>query len=410
MKVLRSLSAMILFSISFLTLAFSQTIGNSSVSLPLAFEVNRGQTAAQVVYLARSREGTLFLTKDGATVAVAGHGSFRLRLEGASTLGESVPEQLLRSHSSYLSDHRQITGIENYGAVRYHQVYPGIDVRFYGREQHLEHDFLLAAGADPDAIVIAMEGIDQLRINDNGAAEFKLGALDLRESAPVAWQEIEGTRVPVGVKWRLLGKNRLGFTLGDYDHTQPLTIDPVLALSTHIGGATAQLQTDFGIKTAPAQTAAAAVATDAAGNIYVAGFTSAVDFPLTAGSYDHTPKFPFFGGHDPDISSGMGFISKFDKTGQTLIYSTYLRDVRIKYLAVDGAGHAYALSDIAGDLAGGDGVFIDKLNADGASLLYSFTFGAAPSTCLGAAGGNARMKNKSGRTNCFALEFTIHPS
>jgi hypothetical protein len=273
--------------------------------------------------------------------------------------------------------------------VRYHQVYPGIDVRFYGREQHMEHDFLLAAGADPDAIVIAMEGIDQLRINDNGAAEFKLGALDLRESAPVAWQEIEGTRVPVGVKWRFLGKNRLGFTLGDYDHTQPLTIDPVLALSTHIGGATAQLQTDFGIKNAAAQTAAAAVATDAAGNIYVAGFTSAVDFPLTAGSYDHTPKFPFFGGHDPNISSGMGFISKFDKTGQTLIYSTYLRDVRIKYLAVDGAGHAYALSDIAGDLAGGDGVFIDKLNTDGASLLYSFTFGAAPSSCLGAAGGNA---------------------
>ena len=196
--------------------------------------------------------------------------------------------------------------------------------------------------------------------------------------------------MPVGVKWRLLGKNRLGFTLGDYDHTQPLTIDPVLALSTHIGGATAQLQTDFGIKTAAAQTAAAAVATDAAGNIYVAGFTSAVDFPLTAGSYDHTPKFPFFGGHDPDISSGMGFVSKFDKTGQTLIYSTYLRDVRIKYLAVDSAGHAYALSDIAGDLAGGDGVFIDKLNTDGGSLLYSFTFGAAPpNTCLGAAGGNA---------------------
>ena len=224
----------------------------------------------------------------------------------------------------------------------------------------------------------------------SGVVDFKLGALQLSESAPVAWQTITGKRIPVTVKWRLLGKNRLGFTLGDYDQTQPLTIDPVLAFSTHIGGATAQLQTDFGIKTAAAQTAVAAVATDAAGNIYVAGSTSAVDFPLTAGSYDHTPKFPFFGGHDPDISSGMGFVSKFDKTGQNLIYSTYLRDVGIKYLAVDGAGHAYALSDIAGDLAGGDGVFIDKLNTDGASLLYSFTFGAAPpNTCLGAAGGNA---------------------
>jgi hypothetical protein len=313
-----------------------------------------------------------------------------LRLEGSSIPAGIVPEQELTWRSNYLGGKQRFNQIENYGAVLYHGVYPGIDVCFYGREQHLEHDFLLAAGADPGAIVIAMEGIDQLRIDDNGAAEFKLGALDLRESAPVAWQEIEGKRAPVAVKWRLLGKNRLGFVLGGYDRTQPLTIDPVLALSTHIGGATAQVQTDFGIKTAAAQTAASAVATDAAGNIYVAGFTSAVDFPLTAGSYDHTPKFPFFGGHDPDISSGMGFVSKFDKTGQTLIYSTYLRDVGIKYLAVDGAGHAYALSDIAGDLAGGDGVFIDKLNTDGASLLYSFTLGAAPpNTCLGAAGGNA---------------------
>ncbi len=389
MKVPRSLPAVFLFLASFLSPAFSQTIASPSVNVPLAFEVNRGQTATQVNYLARSREGTIFLTKDGATVAVAAQGVFRLRLEGASTLGGSVPEQLLRSNSSYLSDRRQIGGIENYGAVRYRGVYPGIDVLFYGREQHLEHDFVLTRGADPDAIAIAMEGIDQLRINDNGVVDFKLGALQLSESAPVAWQTIAGKRIPVAVQWRLLGKNRLGFTLGDYDHTQPLTIDPVLALSTHIGGATAQLETDFGIKTAAGQTAVAAVATDTAGNIYVAGATSAVDFPLTAGSYDHTPKFPFFGGHDLDISSGMGFVSKFDKTGQTLIYSTYLRDVGIKYLAVDGPGHAYALSDIAGDLAGGDGVFIDKLNTDGASLLYSFTFGADPSSCLGTAGGNA---------------------
>jgi hypothetical protein len=373
MKVLRSLVAAPLFFISFFSLAFSQTIANSSVSFPLAFEVNCGQTASQVTYLARSREGTIFLTRDAATVAIAGEGSFRLRLEGASFPAGIVPEQELSWRSNYLGGKQRFSQIENYGAVLYHGVYPGTDVRFYGREQHLEHDFLLASGADPGAIVIAMEGIDQLGIDDNGAAEFKLGALDLRESAPLAWQEIEGKRAPVPVKWRLLGKNRLGFTLGGYDRTQPLTIDPVLALSTHIGGATAQLQTDFGIKTAAAQTAASAVATDAAGNIYVAGFTSAVDFPLTAGSYDHTPKFPFFGGHDPNISSGMGFVSKFDKTGQTLIYSTYLRDVGIKYLAVDGAGHAYALSDIAGDLAGGDGVFIDKLNTDGASMLYSFT-------------------------------------
>ena len=105
------LSVSFLF-ISVVSLAFSQTTATARVDLPLAFEPNRGQTAPQVNYLARSREGTVFLTKDGVSVAVAGTGSFRVRFEGASASGGSIPEQRLASRSNYLDGRRQISRVE----------------------------------------------------------------------------------------------------------------------------------------------------------------------------------------------------------------------------------------------------------------------------------------------------------
>src|SRR6185437_1135548 len=135
-KVLRFFLSITLFFCSFFSLAFSQTVTAPAVSA-LAFEPNRGQTAPEVMYLARSREGTVFLTKDGVTVAVPGAGSFRMRFESASNLVGSAPERPLRSHSNYFIGPRQISGLPNYGAVRYQGVYAGTDVVFYGRAQHL---------------------------------------------------------------------------------------------------------------------------------------------------------------------------------------------------------------------------------------------------------------------------------
>src|ERR1041385_641484 len=299
-KVLRFLLPVSLFFIiSTRSLAFAQITAPAPTGLPLVFEPNRGQTAPQVQYLARSREGTLFFTNDGLTVAVPQIGSFRLLFEEGTLTPGIMAEGKLKARSNYpnADPRKSVTEVENYSAVRYRKVYPGIDVKFYGHDRHLEHDFVLDPGADPNRIALRLEGIEKIAIRQDGAVGFTLGKSQLTESAPIAWQVINQKRVPVQARWKLLGNNCLGFSIGPYNHAQTLTIDPVLAYSTLVGGQ-AQIR---------------AVVLDSHGNIYLAGTTSAADFPTTAGAYQRTPVFP-----------ANGFVAKFDKTGRILLYSTFL--------------------------------------------------------------------------------------
>ncbi|MGZ4897560.1 MAG: DUF7948 domain-containing protein, partial [Candidatus Angelobacter sp.] len=262
----------------------------AQVIMPLTFESNRGQTAPQVKYLARSREGTLFFTSRGVTVTVPRVGSFRLLFQDASAASRISAKRKLLARSNYLNENPKlsITGVENYAALRYTAVYPGIDVRFYGQDQHLEHDFVLAPRADPGRIVLEVVGIDHLAINPSGDVELTLGTSKLLESAPLAWQMVNGKRKAVQSKWRLLGQNRLGILLGGYDRSRPVTVDPVLAYSTHFGGSTGNNLTQG--TTFPADTSIEAVVLDPRRNIYIAGTTSAADFPTTAGAFNRTPN------------------------------------------------------------------------------------------------------------------------
>jgi uncharacterized repeat protein (TIGR01451 family) len=358
-------------------LCFGQAApGSAPVSFPLTFEVNRGQTAPQVHYLARSREGLLFFTGEGFTVSVPRTGAFRVQFENAATPAISAGQQLI-TRSNYLgrNGNESITKVENFGSIRYSGLYPGIDVRFYGRDRHVEHDFVLAPGSDPQRIVLRFEGLDRLALTSSGDAELTLGRFRLRETTPVAWQVVNGTTKPVAAQWKLLGENRLGITLGEYDRNLPVTIDPVLVYSTHLGGTTGQDQDG---NTFPADTGIRGIGLDSHRNVYVAGSTSATDFPTTAGAFDRAP------GIQPEFHNGAfsesGFVSKFDPTGKILIYSTFLR-VEINAMTVDPAGHVYSAEAIneedLGPSPGFDqGMHVDKLSLDGSKLAFTREFAA----------------------------------
>ncbi|HLY92255.1 MAG TPA: SBBP repeat-containing protein, partial [Candidatus Angelobacter sp.] len=280
------LALFLLVSVGFASAGSGST---PAVNLPLSFEVNRGQTAPQVKYLARSREGALFFTNEGVTVAIPRQGAFRVLFENAAA-PDIHPEQMLIARSNYLTprDGQPVINVENYGALRYSSLYPGIDVRFYGQGRHLEHDFVLAPGADPAQIVLRFEGLDHLALSSAGEAELVLGDLHLKETPPIAWQIVNGTKRAVQAHWNVLGENRLGVKLGEYDRALPVTIDPVLVYATHLGGSTGDDLSSS--STFPADTSISHIALDGNRNIYVGGTTSAADYPTTAGAFDRTPN------------------------------------------------------------------------------------------------------------------------
>ncbi len=88
-------AAIVLLLATVATTLFAQTtspkdpnappISTPPINTPLAFEANQGQTAPQVQYLARSREGVVFLTRDGFTVSLPRRGSFRMLFDQASS-------------------------------------------------------------------------------------------------------------------------------------------------------------------------------------------------------------------------------------------------------------------------------------------------------------------------------------
>jgi len=370
-------SALCVYLLVNAVLCFGQAApGSAPVSFPLTFEVNRGQTAPQVQYLARSREGLLFFTNEGFTVSVPHTGAFRVEFENAATPAISADQQLI-TRSNYLGrdGNESITNVENFGAIRYSGLYPGIDVRFYGRDRHVEHDFVLAPGADPQQIVLRFEGLDRVALTPAGDAELTLGKFRLRETTPVAWQMVNGATKPVAAKWKLLGENRLGITLGEYDRNLPVTIDPVLVYATHLGGTTGEDQDG---NTFPADTSIRGIGLDSHRNVYVAGSTSATDFPTTAGAFDRAP------GMQPEFHVGSftesGFVSKFDPTGRILIYSTFLR-IEVNAMTVDPAGHVYSAEAISEEdlepSPGFDqGMHVDKLSLDGSKLAFTREFAA----------------------------------
>ena len=128
------------------------------------------------------------------------------------------------------------TDIPSYEAVRYQGVYPGVDLLFYGREQRLEYDFVVAPGADASAIALSIAGARNLEINSRGDLVMNVGGGKVTLQKPSIYQEVHGERREIAGNYSIANDHRIRFSVARYDHSQPLTIDPVLNYSTYIGG------------------------------------------------------------------------------------------------------------------------------------------------------------------------------
>ena len=293
----------------------SQAYGN----LPLSFEANQGQTAAQVDFLSRGSGYTLFLTPGEAVLTLLisapanmGDGAkdvqgtassvLRMQLVGANPQPLATGLDELPGRSNYFTGNdstKWLTNVPSYASVKYQGVYPGIDLIYYGNQRQLEYDFVLAPGADPGAIRLAFEGADEITLDAQGNLVLHMKSGEVILNAPVIYQEIDGTRQPISGGYALQGENHVAFNVGIYDTSRTMVIDPVLDYSTYLGGGDDE--------------EGKGIAVDLAGNVYVTGETFSSNFP-TASPIDGS-----FGGGFVDA-----FVTKIDSTGASLVYSTYL--------------------------------------------------------------------------------------
>jgi hypothetical protein len=378
-------------------------------TLPLSFEANRGQTDGQVKFVARGEGYTLFLTpraavfslrgyvkrtsenldlcgESGAKVAVAyspgqsencndESDAMRIELVGANAASEVAGVDELPGRNNYFvgnDPQKWRTNVPTYAKVRYRNVYPGIDLIFYGNQHELEHDFIVAPGANPRSITLGFDHAGKFEIDTAGDLVLRGSGGEVRLYKPLVYQESQHGRQTVAANYVLKGGWHVGFEIANYDRKRPLVIDPVLGYSTYLGGS----GDDFGN----------AIALDASGMVYIAGQTASSDFPFTAGAYQTSLK----GGSDD------AFVAKFDPTksgAASLIYSTYVGGSgtdRAFGIAVDpSTGVAYIAGDTnstdfptmnaySSTFGGGNhDAFVTRLNAAGSTLLYSTYLGGS---------------------------------
>src|SRR5262245_19492084 len=166
--------------------------------LPLQFEANRGQAHKNVQFLAHGPGYGIYLTSREAVIVLAKEqASVRMALEGGNQKPQANGMDELPGKANYLIDKdpsKWRIVVPTYARVRYREVYPGIDLVYYGNQRRLEYDFVVAPGANPGRIGLSFKGTDKLEIDAQGDLILHAGDSVIRQHKPVVYQEIDGTR------------------------------------------------------------------------------------------------------------------------------------------------------------------------------------------------------------------------
>jgi hypothetical protein len=372
--------------------------------LPMSFEQNQGQSDGSVKFLARGNGYGLYLTSGEAALVFGGHQSGKaetsaveMKFAGANPGAEVAGSERLPGHSNYFIGNdpsRWVRNVSQFGRVVYREVYPGIDLAFYGKQGRLEYDFDVAPGADPDRIQLDLTGADKLQVASNGDLVLAKSGRELRFQAPHIYQNAAAGIQNVQGAFVLRGNDHVSFKVGDYDRTRTLVIDPVFVFSTFLGGSG---QESCGVIVNGTQTSPVAhcpaIAVDSASRVYVAGATtSSSSFPVPAG------------GTPPVLNGGADvFLVRFDTAGTALEYTTYLGGSGREYptgVAVDSGFNVYVAgttdsSDFpttptalqtAPVTTGVDHAFFSKFDSSGSANLYTtYLSGTAAETTSGLA-------------------------
>ncbi len=315
----------------------------------------------------------------------SGTAVLEVRFEGGNHAPRMDGEELRTGVSNYFlgrDSSQWHAGVPQFGKVRYSNVYPGIDVVFYGNPQDLEYDFVVRPGADPSKIRLTFDGADSIAADASGDLTVKIGSVEIRNRKPRIYQRTAHGDKLVGGGYVVLGRRRAGLAIDRYDPNETLVVDPVLSYATYLGGGASDV--------------ASSMAMDQQGNLWVTGSTASSNFPLrNRGFFPNTN------------STDLAFISKFNPSVSgyySLLYSTFLGGSTSDEgfaIALDKSGNAYVTgrtlsldfpmkhafqntfnttqncTDSSGNASICHHVFITEVTADGKSLVYSSYLGGS---------------------------------
>jgi hypothetical protein len=415
--------------------------------LPVNFIKNQGQIAIPgVAYYVQSRTTAVYFTPGVVVYALRHSPLYQPVSTSANSDSVSVVRQeflganpnprleALQPNGAKVnyfrgSPEQWVTDVPTYASVLYRDLWPGIDLAYVGPDGNLKYTFYIRAGADPAQIRFAYRGASRLSLTPRGSLRVETPAGSFSDDAPVAWQDIDGERVPVSTAFRLQG-NEVSFHVGNYDRSRDLVLDPVVFVYSGFIGSSGEEQ-------------ATAIAIDPSGNAYITGYTASTSGFATAGAFDTTYNSgadafitkinssgtailytTYLGGSAYDIGEGIAadmagsvyvtgstfsanfpttagafdtshngnrdiFVTKLAPAGNALVYSTYIggsNDDRAWSIAIDNAGNVYIAGDSLGggfpltfgtySGGGGDSV-VCKLNAAGTALTYSMMVGGS---------------------------------
>jgi len=219
--------------------ASDSAIESNLAAVQIPFIKNQGQIEDPAVkFYVGTFAGTASVTDKGITYShskdVNGEtqtSEVQENLVGAKGVNPVGAGQSQTSGNWYIGDDssKWRTNIPAYNQVSLGEVYDGIELSLKAYGNNIEKIFTIQPGGDPQDIRLTIDGADSLLINKKGELEIGTDLGNVQLTSPIAYQEIDGKKVDVAVKYDLQGSNSYGFELGDYNPAYPLVIDPLLA-------------------------------------------------------------------------------------------------------------------------------------------------------------------------------------
>ena len=358
-------------------------IAESFSSLPLTFEVNRGQANESVKFIARGRGYNLLVKSEEAIIAFQTSGEqhiLRMKLLEPAFNSKVIGVDPLPGKVNYFignNPNQWRTNIPTYSKVKSVDVYRGIDMVYYSVQGVLEYDFIVKPGADPKQIAMSIEGADEMEVDASGDLIVRIPDEEIRFPAPRIYQEVNGIRQTIAGAFVLKENRQIAFDLSSYDTKLPLVIDPQLIYATYLGGTGG----NSGGGGTYGGDIAQRIAVDSAGSAYITGQTFSVNFPL---------KTPIQGRYAGNTDA---FVTKLSPDGSSIVYSTYLggslgegatgialNPAKSAFVTGSTGSFDFPLKNpMQNTNRGGGESFVAKLSPAGNSLVYSTYLGGSGS-------------------------------